>query len=77
MLRTYYRTSYSYNAGLLGADHFEDTLEGAQAFEENYKKHFADCEKNFTTYKITKRTALFGLVSKVVSVEKINDWCEN
>ena len=77
MLKTYYRTSYSYNAGLLGTDHFEDTLEGAQSFEESYKKHFPDCDKNFTTYKITEKTFLFGLVSKVVAVEKINDWYEN
>ena len=74
MMRIYYCTLYSYNAGTLGTSHFSDTAEQARAFEENYIKHFIDCDKYFITYKVTAKKTLLG--EKVIKSEKIRTWWE-
>jgi hypothetical protein len=74
MKNTYYKTTYSYNAGLLATDHVENTNEGAIEFEENYKNQFPDCEKRFTTMKITV-TKIFGIRVKTEG-EIIRAWAE-
>ena len=74
MKKTYYKTTYSYNAGLLATDHIENTNEGAIEFEENYKSNFPDCDKYFTTKKITV-TKIFGICVKVES-ETLRSWGE-
>ena len=74
MKKTYYKITYSYNAGLLATDHVENTNEGAIEFEENYKNQFPDCDKCYTTRKITV-TKVFGIRVKIES-EIIRSWCE-
>lgn len=74
MKTTYYRTDYSYNAGLLGTEHFSTTEEEAKAFEKEYIKNFNDCNKGFTTYKLT-RIKVFGITVKT-EAEKVHSWYE-
>ena len=74
MMRTYYCTMYSYNAGYLATEHFSDTAEQARAFEENYINHFEDCDKHFITYKVIAKKTLLG--EKVIKSERVRTWWE-
>ena len=77
-VETYYITTFSYNAGLLGADHRSNTLEEARAFEEDYKNNFEDCDKYFRTLKVTRTTTkkLFRKLLVESTCEEVNSWCE-
>ena len=77
-VETYYITTFSYNAGLLGANHRSNTLEEARAFEEDYKNNFEDCDKHFRTMKVTRTTIkkLFRKSLVESTCEEVNSWCE-
>lgn len=70
--KTFYKVSFSYNAGYLSNEAFFNTEEEAMAFVENYKKSFCDCGKYIEVDKYTK-TSLF---KKHYDVETIYTWEE-
>lgn len=69
-----YIVTYTYNAGLLGADKSFDTEEEARAFAETYKNEFENCDKCYTINKCisTKRF----LKKEELVIEKIATWFE-
>lgn len=73
---TYYRTYASYNAGILWTKWEAETDTEAKAKEQDYIARFPDCNKELYTYKVTERSALWGLFRKVVTVEYVRSWHE-
>jgi hypothetical protein len=69
-----YIVTYTYNAGLLGADKRFDTEEEARAFAENYKNEFEDCDKFYAIDKFT--TTKRFLKKEELVVERIATWLE-